>query len=463
MKKILCLLLAVAMCAGVLGACAPANNTATPTPPPANNSTPAPETSAPQEETPAAPTPVTIQFYTWEASLKEQNEAVIAAFQDKYPHITVNINYPVENDNVEYTKKIDLLLLANEQIDCMMESSVAKMTGKVDRELYQPLDSFFASEGTKYDDIYSVSSNINGNYYGLPIDVSPWFVMINKKMLDAAGLPIPSLDWTWDDYREYAAKMTSGSGQDKVYGSYFHNWNNYFQMGMYSTKMDNCYYNADGSLAFEDPNYRDWMQFRYDMENTDKSSTPLIDVKTSKLAYRDMFFGEKAAMIPTGAWMLAEIKDLEKRPHDFQTVFAPLPKWGNGVAGRTFSDTKMLSIPVSAKYPQEAYEFIRFYTTEGAFIRAGGLVALKNADIKSNINTIIEGGDTEALYNTASLYAIFENPKLEYNAPLTAPVYDAEIGTMFGEVCEMYMVGGIPLDQCISDLMTRGNDIIKKS
>ena len=49
-------------------------------------------------------------------------------------------------------------------------------------------------------------------------------VLINKDMLDAAGLDVPSLDWTWDDYREYAEKLTSGSGADTKYGSYFHSW-----------------------------------------------------------------------------------------------------------------------------------------------------------------------------------------------------------------------------------------------
>ena len=411
----------------------------------------------------AAEEPVTITFYSWEASLKDQNDAVVAAFEALHPNIKVEVVYPVENDNTEYTKKIDLLLLANEPIDCMIESSVAKMVGKVNRELYQPLDTFLADEGINYDEVYSVSSEINGSHYALPIDVTPWFVMINKNLLDAAGLPVPPLDWTWDDYREYAQKLTQGEGMDKVYGSYFHTWNNYYQMAMYSLKMDNCLYNDDGSLGFENPGFKDWLQFRYDMENVDMTSTPLIDVKTAQLAYRNEYFGGKAAMLPTGAWMLAEIKDSEKWPHDFQTVFAALPTWGDGgIAGRTFSDTKMLSIPVGAKHPKEAYEFIRFYTGEGAYIRAGGLVALKDADVESNIATII-GENPDAMYNLESLYAVFNNPAFANNAPLTIPVYDAEITTMFMEECDTFMVGGMTVDECITSMMTRGADIITKA
>ena len=411
----------------------------------------------------SAQEPVTITFYSWEASLKDQNDAVVAAFEAKFPNIKVEVVYPVENDNTEYTKRIDMLLLAQEPIDCMIESSVAKMVGKVDRGLYQPLDSFLDAEGIVYDEVYSVDSSIGGNHYALPIDVTPWFVMINKDMLDAAGLPVPPLDWTWDDYREYARKMTQGEGMDKIYGSYFHTWNNYYQMAMYALKMDNCLYNEDGTLAFENPGFKDWLQFRYDMENVDESSVTLIDVKTAQLAYRNEYFGGKAAMLPTGAWMLAEIKDSANWPHDFQTVFAALPNWKDGgVAGRTFSDTKMLSIPVDAKHPQEAYEFIRFYTSEGAYIRAGGLVALKEADVEANIATII-GENPEAMYNLESLYAVFNNPAFTNNAPLTIPVYDAEITTMFMEECDTFMVGGTTVDECIANMMSRGADIIQRA
>ena len=462
MKKKLSLLLALIACFTLLVSC---TETA-PTPAQNNNvqQDPAPAPAV-QNDAPEKNVPVEekiLQIYTWEASLKKQNDAVVAAFEAKNPGVKVQINYPVENDNTAYTQKMDLLLISDVVIDAMLESSVARCVDKVNRGLYLPLNEYLDAEGVKYDDIYSVDSSIDGKYYATPIDISPWFVMINKAMLDAAGLPIPPLNWTWDDYRDYAKKLTKGSGVDKVYGSYFHTWQNYDLMGVYSTKMDNAYYKADGSLNFDDPNLRDWLQYRYDIENVDQTSVTLMDIKTSKLAYRNEYYAQKVAMVPTGAWMLAEIKDLEKWPHDFQTVFAPLPKWKNGQEGRTFSDTKMFSITKSAKYPKEAYDFIRFYTTEGAYIRAGGLTAEKDMDVETVIKAIV-GDNPDALYNMDSLYAVFKNPLMQYNAPMIAPPYNAEIDTMFVEECEKYLVGGGTLDQCIEALKTRGADIVRKS
>ena len=464
-KKISCLLTCALFLGTMLSGCNTTNSSQTTTTGGATTTTTT-TTSAPQTTTTtttSAPAQKTIIIYSWEASLKAQNDAVVQAFEAKYPDIKVDLQYPVENDNVAYTQKVDTLLLAGQQVDGMFESSVAKMVSKVDRQLYQPLDKFIQSEGINYDDIYSVSSKINGNYYGLPFDVTPWFVMINKSMLDAANLPVPSLNWTWDDYKTYAEKMTTGSGQDKVYGSYFHSWQNYDLMGVYSTKLDNAYYKADGSLNFDDPNLRDWLQFRYDLENTSQTSVSLSDVTTNKLAYRAEYFNQKVAMVPTGAWMLAEIKDTKTWPHDFQTVFAPLPKWGsNGVEGYTFSDTKMGSIPVTAKYPEEAYKFLRFYSTEGAYIRAGGLTAEKNMDFNKLLPQIV-GANPDALYDMTSLKAVLLNPKLVNNAPMTIPSYNAEIDKMFVAECQTYLLGGETLDQCISNLKTKGQDIVSKA
>ncbi len=404
----------------------------------------------------------TITFYTQEAVLRDQNNAVVAAFEAKNPDIKVEVKYPVENDNVAFTQKIDLLLLSGEQVDSLLETSIQKMTSKVDRKLYLPLNSYLKAENADYDKVYNVSTKIGDSYYGLPIDVTTWFVMINKSMLTAAGLPMPDAKWTWDDYREYAKKLTKGDGQSKVYGSYFHTWQNYDLMGVYSTKLDNAYYKKDGSLNFDDPNLKGWLKFRYDMENVDKTSVPLMDIKTLKLAYRNEFFGGKVAMVPTGSWMLTEIKDTEKWPHDFQTAFAPLPAWGaNGVPGYTFSDTKIASISVNAKYPAEAYKFLRYYTTEGAHIRAGGLTAEKNMSVRKMLPAII-GNNPYKLYDVNSILAIFNDPKLVNNAPMYAPTYNAEIDTMFVAECEKYLVGGETLDQCIENLKKQGNDIVKK-
>jgi multiple sugar transport system substrate-binding protein len=48
----------------------------------------------------------------------------------------------------------------------------------------------------------------DGTLPGLPIDVSVPLIMYKKSMLDAAGIPYPTDDWTWDEMMAMAQKLT---------------------------------------------------------------------------------------------------------------------------------------------------------------------------------------------------------------------------------------------------------------
>ncbi|WP_214411192.1 ABC transporter substrate-binding protein [Sphaerisporangium fuscum] len=60
-------------------------------------------------------------------------------------------------------------------------------------------------------------AEVKDKVIGIPAIVDNLAVVYNKKLFDAAGVPYPSKDWTWDDFRAAAKKLTS---PDKgVYGT----------------------------------------------------------------------------------------------------------------------------------------------------------------------------------------------------------------------------------------------------
>jgi multiple sugar transport system substrate-binding protein len=54
--------------------------------------------------------------------------------------------------------------------------------------------------------------------YGFPWAVAPLYMFVNLDVLDRAGVKLPSLDWTWDDFSRICKAVTRGEGADKVYG-----------------------------------------------------------------------------------------------------------------------------------------------------------------------------------------------------------------------------------------------------
>jgi len=70
-----------------------------------------------------------------------------------------------------------------------------------------------------WDDFWPAASQtatVNGKVIGFPAIIDNLSVIYNKDLFDAAGVPYPSSDWTWDDFRATAKQMTDPA--NNVYG-----------------------------------------------------------------------------------------------------------------------------------------------------------------------------------------------------------------------------------------------------
>lgn len=406
--------------------------------------------------------PVMLKFYSWETPFKQQDSAVIREFERNNPGIKVNLQYLGENVFDDYQKKLDLLLLSGERADIIGMSNSRRYTNYVMRGMLSPLDRVLKDDRLALNEVYNFDTKVNGVTYGLPGELQAYFVMLNKNHLDEAHLPVPPLNWTWADYREYAKKLTQGERTNKRYGSYFHSWMEYSTMGLYSTKLGYPYFKDDGSFNFDDPMFKEFLKFRYDLENVDKSQMPLIDIKTLKITYRDQYFNGKASMIPTGTWMIFEVKDQTKFPHNFVTTFAPLPRWDkNTPEGRTSADAKIWCVPKASKHIKEAYKFIKFFTTDGMKIRNTCLATVNEPDFNTEIIKSIVG-DSAKYYDVQALTNVFSNKKLFLNSPKAMPEYTDQVNTLFLEETDKYLIGGQSLNQTMENIKRRAQDIADK-
>ncbi len=402
---------------------------------------------------------VELRFLTWESNFRDVNQKAAEAYHEANPNVTVKFEYYGDQNSAEYDKKVDLMILGNEAIDITAASSYGKHAQRASAGTYIDLGPLFEKEGVKTDDVYNFSPKINGKQYGITGDWKSWLVLLNKDMLDEAGLPVPSLDWTWDDYAEYCRKLTKGEGAEKVYGSYFHNWDVYCQMSSYSVKLDNPFFKEDGVLNFDAPYIKDWLEFRNNLENVEKVSTPFEDVKAMNMNYRAQFFNGDMAMLPIGTWMISELADQSKFPHDFVTTFAPLPMWPDGgTAGRTFTESHYYSIPKTSKHVDEAFKFLRWYTTEGMRMRGVSIPNTKDVDRFEMFSGMIQD---QKYVDMDALKAVLGNPKWEDNVSTIVPPYNQDIQSILLEECDKYLLGNQDVDTTIANIMDKGNAVIE--
>lgn len=453
MKKFVALLLAVVMCVAMMAGCGKA--------PAATEAPAAPAEADPAQTAEPAAEPIELRFLTYDAGKNANDEYIrqiqVDAFNAANPDIHVTLEFQCENNSVEYLQKLDLLTMSNYEYDICALPSYQNYAERAVKGVFAPVDDMIlADEGKTYDEVYSYTAAVDGVNYALPYYPSIYYVLINKDMLDAAGLETPALDWTWDDYRDYAVAMTSGEGANKVYGSYMHTWCEYRREALFGTKMDNPYVNPDGTSNMADPVFKEWLEYIKGMEN-DGCQIPYRDATATSMAYRDVFFSGKAAMILTGSWIITDIKNTDSFPHTFQTVFAPMPRWKDSPEGRCEGSATYNAINANSKNKEAAYRFLKFVSNEGAAL-VGEFSTRAGADNSVTLAADIEG--FENLIDGASLSAIWNNPKLQANFVASFPETFAELDDVYHTESEKYMLDAQDIDTTVKNIADKGAAIL---
>jgi multiple sugar transport system substrate-binding protein len=74
------------------------------------------------------------------------------------------------------------------------------------------LDPFLATDETfdigDFYEQYLVNVRFKGQLWALPWTCVGWYLFINKDLFEAAGVSLPPADWSWDDFRGAALKLT---------------------------------------------------------------------------------------------------------------------------------------------------------------------------------------------------------------------------------------------------------------
>lgn len=406
---------------------------------------------------------VTIKFHTHgnEASYNWTN--TIAAFEKKYPKIKVDVVVLSEKgDTQEATKKLDLAAASGEQIDVLMFSDPASYAQRVSMGMAAPIDELIKEDGYNVTEEYKVDTQINGKYYALPGKFNPWYVLLNKDHLQAAGLEVPK-DWTWDEYMEYAKAMT----KDGHYGAYFHGpqaggWMEFMKLALASEADNTEFTTADGKSNLDNPLFKKTLEMRLKMEKEDKSAVPYTDILSQKLHYRNQFFNQDASTILIGSWMNTELGGTDQFPLNFNVAVAPYPKNEKGAqGGYTPVTTDFMSVAANSEHKKEAYTFIRWYTTEGQIVQGKNIPSwskVSESDLSGIIDKILSGTKNPEKVDKESLINVLLNAK---SSKIISPVsYQSEIYKVINEEYEKLIFGKQNIDKTIKVSQERVQELI---
>jgi multiple sugar transport system substrate-binding protein len=403
---------------------------------------------------------VEIKYFNWDAD-QTKIEQIIADFEKENPTIKVKSEVLIPGGSaVDNMMRMDVLMSAGEQVDVVSIPNVDQAVLRAANGMFEPLDEFFEKDGIKIKEDYKISATYDGKVYALPHLSNYWYVLLNKDHLDEAGLPVPDINWTWDDFKEYAIKLSKGEGLDKRYGAYFHTWGEYANPMLFAEK-SHPYMLDDATSIFDDESFDYWFELRRDLEEAGAVKS-FSDVIGAELNYRTEFFNEEASMLMTASWTIADVGNVGQYPHEFKTAFAPVPRMSeDSPVGSTNIAGEFSAIAKSSKNKEASYKFLRYLTAEGSSIR--GLSAWNEADGEATVQGLVAGN--EDYYDLDSLNNTLFNENVK-------GAYDSEIAISYGNELKKnvleagftkFMLDGISVDEAKKWMVEEANKIIENN
>ncbi|MDO4522972.1 MAG: sugar ABC transporter substrate-binding protein [Eubacteriales bacterium] len=206
--------------------------------------------------------------------------------------------------------------------------------------------------------------NSDGVQYALPKDHDTIALLYNKAIFDKYGVDYPTDDWTWEDVRDAAAKITEAGKDDGVYGYAINTSNN--QDGWYNIVYD---YGAQvitddhkGTTIGSDEGKAGMEMMRQILEVAAPQAT-VAETGTDSL-----FNSGVVGMITQGSWMINNFYTAENH-EDYAWALMPYADVnGNGQCdkGERYSAYNGLGWAAAANTadPAAAYSLISYFCAE---------------------------------------------------------------------------------------------------
>ncbi len=284
----------------------------------------------------------------------------LARFQADHPDISVF--YTPDPDNLSDQMPLDMQAGSAADVFqgcCEFFPTWAQKGYVLDLRTYVERD-LDASTVGEWDPVqYKALFDAAGRQFGLPKYQGTLVLYYNKDLFDQYGVAYPTAAWTHDDYlaaMKALTRDTNGDGRTDIWGSMIDIGWDRLQVHVNAwggnivdpNDPTNCVLDSTASLEA-----LDWVRARmWD----DKVMATATDV--NNLGTQLSFSEGRLAMIEDGSWALKNI--LEHA--DFRIGVAPIPS--GPVQRVTLSTTDGFGIYSGTRYPDEAWEFLKFLVSK---------------------------------------------------------------------------------------------------
>lgn len=411
-RKVVSLMLAISLSATMFAGCAGGGTAST--------------ASTGTESKPAEK--VKLTWALWDKDKTTYYQPLIDAYVAKNPNVTIEMK---DLGSTDYQTALGTQLAGGDSgIDVVTVKDIPGYASMTNAGQLEDLTQYIKDNKISTD-LYGGTTEqitVDGKLYALPFRSDFWVVYYNKDLFDKAKVAYPTNDMTLAQYDELARKVTSGTGNKKVYGAHYHTWRSAVQLfGI----LDGKHTILDGDYAFLKPYYETILN-----EQKDGICQDYATLKTSNTHYSGVFENNSVAMMNMGSWfaatLISDIKSGKSEAKNWGMVKYPHPE---GVAaGTTLGTITSLGVASSSKNKAASLDFVKYVTgEEGAAViaKTGTIPAIKNDNVISTISSMAgfpTDDNSKAALKTVKTY--LEMPMNAKSAEIETELNDAHDAIM---------------------------------
>jgi len=321
---------------------------------------------------------VTLRYGTWNDPVQEQKK--IDAFMKAHPNIKVEIDKAI---TWPWDEKLGAAAAAGKLPDVFF---VFNAPGNVASGWLGDMTPYLEADAEyKDENIFgnlSDTGKYNGKQYVLPNQLFAQGVLINVDLFNKENIPLPSPDWTIEEFEDIAKKLTKPSenqfGLENILGA----------RELFVPQFDPSlgWLTYDGTkFNFDNPAWAETIHWINKLVYQDKVSVDFYErPEQDKWFGKDKsgFIAGKVGMKIDANWAFGDVQKNAK----FKWDFLPLP----GKEGqRVPLITDYIGMSANTKHPKEAFEFIKWMT----YSKEGWMERINN--IEKPITTMPLSNDPE--------------------------------------------------------------------
>jgi ABC-type glycerol-3-phosphate transport system substrate-binding protein len=282
-------------------------------------------------------------------------QAVFAAFQQAYPNVKLNVSGYEWGDMQNQVK----LAVGTGTAPCVSHGHPYAMGAQGFAEDLTDLWNAWQQTDTFMDSAIQ-DVTWKERVYGVPLDINTLFTIYNKELFKNAGVAEPNANWSFQDARDAARKLT----KDGVYGTVI-SASSWAMSGMVVANGTNLLKTEDKQIKanLDDPRVIEVLTTLSELGHKEQVSPIPPQTPRQTDAPVAIFGAEKAAFFFSGPWDLARIRK-EARPGLIEKVgTAPLPNGMNGQTDGSVLGGGSLWIPKGCRHKEVTFELLKWFTT----------------------------------------------------------------------------------------------------